>query len=96
MGSCLCSGVSTSVVAAGVVGVLDVFTPEVEMEASPVRWGSILGGLERLGGMVLPSRRVERVSDVRRGGIFDGPEHLWGGVLPRSCVGRRWGVPAVR
>ena len=68
-------------VAASVVGVLDVFTPEVEIEASPVRWGSVLGDLERPGGMVLSRRRAERVSDVRRGGIFDGPEHLWGGVL---------------
>jgi len=89
VGSCLCSAESTSVVAASVVGVLDVFTPEVEMEASPVRWGSVLGGLERLGGMVLSRRRVERVSDVRRGGIFDGPEHLGGGMLSRNCVERR-------
>ena len=53
MGSCLCSAEPTSVVAASAVGVLDAFTPEVEMEASPVQWGSALGGLERLGGMVL-------------------------------------------
>ena len=92
VGSCLCSAESTSVVAASVVGVLDVFAPEVEMEASPVRWGSALGGLEYLGGMVLSCRRVERASDVRRGGIFDGPEHLWGGILPRNCVGRRGGM----
>ena len=60
-------------VAASFVG---VFTPEVEMKAFPVRWGSALGGLERLGGMVLSRLRVEHASDVRRGGIFDGPEHL--------------------
>ena len=55
-------------VAASVVGVLDVFTPEVEMEVPPVRWGGVLGGVEHLGGGVLSGRRVERsggVSDVR-------------------------------
>jgi hypothetical protein len=36
------------VVAASVVGVLGVFTLEVEVEASPVRRGSILGKLEHL------------------------------------------------
>ena len=83
MGSCLCPAESTSVVAASAAGVLDVFTPEVEMEAPPVRWGSVLGGLERLGDMVMSRRRVERASDVRRGGIFGGPEHLGGGMLSR-------------
>ena len=48
MGSCLCSAESISVAAAGVVGVFDVFTLEVEVGAFPVRRGSILGGLEHL------------------------------------------------
>jgi len=84
------------VVAASAVGVLDVFTLEVEVEASPVWRGSILGELERLEGMVLSRRRVERASDVQRGGIFGGPERLGGGVLLRSCAERRGGVPNVR
>jgi hypothetical protein len=45
--------VSTSVVAASAVVVLGVFALEVEVEASPVRWGGALGGLEHLGGRVL-------------------------------------------
>jgi hypothetical protein len=36
LGNCLCSAESTSMVVAIVVGVLDVFTPEVEMLASSV------------------------------------------------------------
>jgi hypothetical protein len=56
------------VVAASVVGVLDVFTLEVEVEASPVRRGSILGELEHLRGgwgwELLHCRGDGRVLDV--------------------------------
>jgi hypothetical protein len=68
------------VVVASVVGVLDVFTLEVEVGASPVRRGSILGELERLrGGFTL---EVEvGASPVRRGSIRGELERLrvgWG------------------
>ena len=67
VGSCLCSAWSTSVVAAGVVGVLDVFTPEVELEVAPVRRGCVLGGLEHLGVGVGLEREFRLRSDGRVG-----------------------------
>ena len=50
MGSCLCSTVPTSVVAASAVSVLDFFTLGVEVGAFPVWWDGVLGVHERLRG----------------------------------------------
>jgi hypothetical protein len=104
VGSGLCSAVSTSVVAASVVGVLDVFTLEVEEDASPVRRGSILGGLEHLrGGWGWELRHCRgdgRVLDVftpevevgaspiRQGSVLGSLERLGGMVLSRRRAGR--------
>ena len=58
VGSCLCSAWSTSVVAASVVGVLDVL---IELGFLPVRWDGFLRFFEHLG------RRVVMVLAHRRG-----------------------------
>jgi hypothetical protein len=58
------------VVAAGAVGVIDAFTPGVEVAASSVWWDGALGSFENLGKRVL-SRRGSHERGARGGRVGD-------------------------
>jgi hypothetical protein len=84
-------------VAASIVGVLDVFTPEVEMAVSSVWQEGALGSLEHLGKSVLSHRGHVRggeggIQGRRRIGRFEmiAPSIWWGDVLGSlEQLGRR-------